>query len=342
MTKKVLFISIRNFGDAAIITRLVNRIKHKFEQVDILTREPFLAIFQSVDGISNIYTANFPVGTQKNFGIKELYTLMRVIYKLRANQYDLVLNNMGDFRENLLGWLINGQRNVSVKWHNLHPFNQLIRPGLHCLLTECINIPIDIINIYKVQDCIARYVNGINENICYLENLTPRARIGIHTGASQKSKFWYYQNWEYLINFLYNKFQERVIIFCSKDEINILTLIFAGMEDKIEFSCGSVEEFLNKLRQDINLFIGLDSFAVHAAAMQNVPHIIMLNGANDARVWKPLNGEVVQKEHSCPYFPCYNKPKCIGSPLEFTCMKQITPSMVIKKIEDIFSYKHKV
>lgn len=341
MIQKVLIISVRNFGDAAITTRLVNRIKHKFEQVDILTRKSFIPIFQSVSGVSNIHIANFPVGTQKNFGLKELYALVKLISKLRANQYDLVLNNIGDFRENLLGWLVKGRRNISVKWHAEHPFNQLIRSGFNCLLTDYIDIPGDVINIYQIQDLIAHYITGESDGVSHSEYFTSRGRVGIHTGASQKSKFWHYHNWEYLIDFLYNKFQNRVIVFCSKDEIDELTLIFSKIEDKIEFSCGSVDEFLNRLREDVDLFIGLDSFAVHAAEMQNVSYIIMLNGANDARVWKPLNGEIVQKEHSCPYFPCYNKPKCIGSPLEFACMKQITPSMVIKKIEDILSDKHK-
>lgn len=341
MQRKVLIISARNFGDSAIITRLLNQIKHKFDRVDILTRKGFKPIFENIHGVDNIYTSNFPMGTVKNFGFSDIFNLARIILKLRKNSYDLVINNIGDFRENLLGGLIGGEKNLSVSWSDGHPFNKLIRPGFRCLLTRCVDIPIEIYNVYEAQDFIAKTITK-EESYRIMPEEKKVSRVALHTGASQKSKLWEYANWIVLIDYLYARFQEKIIIFCTYSELEELEIVFDGVKDKIEFSCGSVSNFLERLRDEVDIFIGLDSFSIHAAAMQNVSNIIMLNGANDAKVWMPLNGEVVQKVHSCVYFPCYNKPKCLGSVEEYNCMRQISPEMVIEKIESILLAKRRI
>ena len=156
--------------------------------------------------------------------------------------------------------------------------------------------------------------------------------IGIHPMASQKTRFWEYENWSKLIDKLIDENQNiKISLFCSPDEFKEVSREFGLLRDKIEIIAISLSDFLNKLKA-IDLFIGLDSFSIHSAYVMGVKKIIMLNGANDARVWAPPSAHIIEASNSCPYHPCYNKPRCIGTNYEYNCMKAIKVEDVLERI----------
>lgn len=330
--KKILIISARNFGDSVIISKLIQNLTNNY-QIDILTRKEFIPIFKRIDNIANIYTANFPMGTMKNFNFIEGLKLLKQCIQLRDKHYDLVLNNVGDFRENFLGWLIHPKENISIKWHYSHPFNKLIHTGLHWTVNRYIKIPKDILNIYDVQKFIA---NSLSENcnqVTSKKEIHLRNKIAIHPMASQKTKFWQYKNWIEIVR-EFGVDENKIIIFCAPNEAEELKKEFSKVEDKIEIIAKNIDYFFETLKK-VDLFIGLDSFSIHAAYMMNVPNIIMLNGANDSRVWAPPNAIIMEGGKNCEYFPCYNKPKCLGKDFEYICIRSIQPIEVINKIKEI-------
>lgn len=329
----ILIISARNFGDAVILTELINNLNTNEFKIDILTRKEFIPIFNKISNISNIYTANFPMGTMKNFNFIEGIKLLKQCIELRMQHYDIVLNNVGDFRENFIGWLISPKENISIRFHNNHPFNKLIRNGLNWAVDKYIEIPNDILNIYNIQKFIASSL-CINPRHITLENQNRlHNKIAIHPIASQKTRFWQYINWIELINELVTS-EHKIIVFCAPNEVEELKKEFKQVEDKIEIIAKNIEYFLNTLKE-VDIFIGLDSFSIHAAHMMNVPNLIMLNGANNANVWAPPKTKVIEGGKNCEYFPCYNKPKCLGKDFEYICMKTITPIEVINKVKEI-------
>ena len=323
---KILLISARNFGDSVIITELIKNIPKNYK-IDILTRKEFIPIFKQLVNINNIYTANFPMGTIKNFNLQEAKKLLTVIKNIRKNDYDFVLNNVGDFRENLLGFLIS-KNNVSVKWSNKHPFVNLIRPGLSFLVKRFIEIPDSLLNIYDIQKFITFEIfDEVKENNMSIHQDKEQKYIAIHPIASQRTKFWKYENWVKLIQKI--QINEKIIVFCAPNEVDEIEKNFTLVREKIEIVAKDLDYFFNTLKK-VKLFIGLDSFSIHAAYMMNVPHLIMLNGANDSRVWAPPNTKVISGGYNCQYFPCYNKPKCMKKDFEYVCMNSIS-------VEEVYS-----
>lgn len=343
MKEKVLVISGRNFGDAIIVAYLIKKIKlsNPGLLIDVFTRPNFIGIFNSINKneINCVYTAEFPMGTVKNFGVKGFIALVKNIFNLRKNNYDFVINNIGDFRENILGRLISNAKNYAVIWPCNHPFSNLIRIGLTAIISNKINIPENILNIYQVQDYIAYYLSNkfSSENKLFKDNSRcyDYINIGVHPIASQKSRFWEYNNWVKLIENISNMDKKiNIFIFCSQKELNEVKCAFSTILDKIEFISLPLPQFLNKLKS-IDLFIGLDSFSIHSAYVMGVENIIMLNGANDARVWAPPTAHVIEAKNSCPYHPCYNMPKCLGTSYEYNCMKKIMIDDVLIKVKEI-------
>ena len=110
--------------------------------------------------------------------------------------------------------------------------------------------------------------------------------------------------------------------------------VFTEVSDKIEIVAENIEVFLKRL-EEVKLFIGLDSFSIHAAYYKNVPEKIMLNSANNAQIWAPPNTKVVEIGCECKYRPCYNRPKCKNTPFENSCINAIQVQDVIEAIESI-------
>lgn len=332
--KKILILSCRNFGDSVILVELIKNLGNDFE-VDILTRKEFMPIFSKEDKVNSIYTANFPMGTMKNFNFKESIRLLKMSLKLRKIDYDHVLNNIGDFRENFIGWVINAPQNISVKWPNNHPFRRLSRAGLDLLVGRYIQIPNNIFNIYEVQKYIAcelcKKIQPTKEIKNLQKNKNKINKLAIHPMASQKTRFWKYENWIEVIK-EFGRVDNRVIVFCAPHEVKELKFVFHEVENSIEIVAKSIDIFLDTLKS-INVFVGLDSFSIHAAYMMDVPNLIMLNGANDARIWAPPKAEVLGGGKNCEFFPCYNRPKCLGKEFEYICMETITPNEVINAIK---------
>jgi heptosyltransferase-3 len=332
--KKILLIAARNFGDGVIITELIKQFYINGYQIDILTRKEFKPIFYHANYKVNIFTANFPMGTMKNFDYNSLIHLIKLCYKLRSNNYDFVLNNVGDFRENIIGWYIKPKKNISILWDDLHPYKRLIRPGMNLLVDEFIKIPSNILNIYDVQKFIANSILActIKDQELLIHKSTTNI-IAIHPMASQKTRFWEHKNWIEVIK-EFGTTENKILVFCAPNEVKELKYEFKDVEEKIEIVAKDLNYFFNKLKE-VDLFIGLDSFSIHSAYMMNVPNLIMLNGANDSRVWAPPKTKVLEGGKNCEYFPCYNKPKCIGKDFEYICMKSIKPQEVINTIKDI-------
>ncbi|SHF61040.1 glycosyltransferase family 9 protein [Vibrio gazogenes] len=332
---KILIISARNFGDSVIITHLIENINTDNLYIDVLTRKEFIPIFRHCKCIHKIYTENFPMGTSKKFNIINAISLLKRILNLRKYNYDMVFNNIGDFRENFLGWSIGSKENISVKWYESHPVNSIIRSGFHIFVDKYIEIPKNILNIYQVQKYIKFKLFGgsdstenIIQSMDYSFNI-----IAIHPYASQRSKFWEYENWIQLIE-QFGTEERKVIVFCSPSERDELDCAFSSVKKKIFIVAKGIDEFLETLKC-VTVFIGLDSFSIHAAYMMNVPNLIMLNGANDSRVWAPPMVEVFGGGSNCEHYPCYNKPKCIGKEYEYICMRSIKTDDIVKKIREM-------
>lgn len=333
---KILIIQARNFGDAVISTQIINSIGFSFPdiKIDIFTKMCFRDIFINNPFIDNIYFSNFPCGTNKNFSIKETLNLIKQINILRKHKYAKVINNIGDFREILIGRLINPEINCTIKWEEGHIFNFLIRRGLYDLADEVICINKEIINIYEAQK---HFINQLGCKISsapqiFLDDKIIKTNIiGIHPFASQKSRMWEWEKWKNLVKKLSKHFD--VWIFSSfNDKKKVEEIFEKELKNKtIKLKVSNLKDFFLNLSK-LKLLIGLDSFSIHAAYAVGVQSI-MLNGSNNYKIWQPENCSVISHDNLCDYYPCYNKPKCIGKKFEYICMRSIEEIDVLNVLE---------
>ena len=322
---KTLFLEARNFGDAIIKNTLLSEygVGHPDEQIDVWSKEQFADIFARNTRIHKFHASGFPIAGLKSWNI---IALLRKIWSLRKEHYDLAIDTVGDFRERFLLWLIRPKRIVSLERERGNPFNRLIRRGLSCLV-EPVIIPKDMVNVYTQLAYLLTYL-GVQKQTHKLHrssvNQTPKT-IGIHPFASQECKLWDWKKW----NVLYEKLLEKgygICFFSSpKERENLERHIKIHGDTKI--IAGNLQEFLKALQQ-VDLLICLDSFAVHASYSLGV-RSIMLNGANDFHIWQTPLTRVVAGSSDCGYWPCYNKPKC----KDYMCIHSIEVQNIISALK---------
>jgi heptosyltransferase-3 len=345
VSNKYLVLQCRNLGDAIISTGLINSLGKSLEgiSIDVFTKYSFKAIFDNNPYINRLFFANFPMGSPKGINIKTLLVLFKQIYRLRKHNYDVCLNREGDFRENLIGKLLRPDRNISVIWSGNHVYNSMIRKGFSRLIDYAIHIPEEIVNVYSANDYVAAqlgctslesskiFLNAdSSKNTCSSNNKI----VAIHPGASKKNKLWSYDKWNKLISKLVLQGFHVWIFGTPSQKANMQAIFRESIDEKyVILQTGSLSEFFVKV-SFAKLLIGLDSFSVHAGYALNVP-VIMLNGANDHRIFKPPHANVIAKGNVCAYYPCCNKPKCLGSKSEYICMNSIEVDDVMAIINNL-------
>jgi len=324
--KKILIIVQPAYGDSIMLKSILDNVIAGSYEIDVLTKEKFKDIFSTVQSLSNVICGDFPIWYNKHFCIASSVSGW---YKARMQKYDIVLDYIGDFRDRYIGYFCGGKKFITVERADGHPFNNLIRRGLGCLADEKIFIPGDVVNIYDQIKFVFEQIgfnfrenSRISKGRCEI--------IGLHPFASQECRKWSFENWRFLIKKLL-EYGKKIILFGAPNERKVLEEQFGMYGKRVELFTGSLQEFMNKLTE-LDLLIGLDSFSIHAAYAAGVRNI-MINGANDYRMWQtPLTTVVHAHEGSCKYWPCYNKPKCNG---KYECINSIIVEDVIEKVMEL-------
>lgn len=337
--KRVLLIQGRDFGDAIISTQLINTIGFNNENliIDIFTKPIFKSIYKQNPYINKIICANFPLGKNRNINCKSIYKFIKTIYKLRSEKFDYVINTIGDIRENLIGSIITPKNNISVRWDKSHPFRNYIKDGRGIFLDKSILIKKNNINVYNI-------INEICKNLGYNRIRSAKVFnklisfnkdsniIAIHPFTKKIINRLSFNKWRILIEYL--RKNHNVWIFCSPSEKQYAENEFKNLlNNKVLIKSDDLANFLINLSHT-KLLIGLDSFAVHAAYAVGT-NSIMINGANNYKIWRPPNSVVISNGKYCPYYPCYNNPKCIGENYEYICMKSVSIEIIINTIKKI-------
>ena len=319
----MLIIAQRNYGDAIMLSAMLERNIADNISVHVLSKKEFRSIFEANDKIAKTYYVNFPIASYKGVNLlKEIAVLLEI----RGEKYDVVLDYVGDFRERILGWLCDGRDFVSVFRGKV--FSNLVRGGMEFLPNKICRLNNDCVNVYEQIKFI---LESVGLKICYKNTdiIEQRGIVGIHLSASQECKLWKNNKWHSVVDKLEST-GKKIYIFGAPNERKVLEEQFGDLVDeRVEIFTGTLDEFMVKLKE-LDVLIGLDSFSVHAAYATGVPNI-MICGANDYRMWQtPLTKVVAPKKGCCPYWPCYNKPKCSG---RFSCIESISVDDVLNTLQ---------
>lgn len=185
------------------------------------------------------------------------------------------------------------------------------------------------------------WINEQDENIVkdYLKNISNK-KVIVQACSRLSYKNWIEAYWVSIIKYLVNE-QNMQIFFAggASDYSYYDSILKQAGNLKIQpinicgkFSVGESFAFI----KNTDMFIGIDSGLVHAAAAMDIPSIL-INGPTSLERWAPRskNCTVISMADKFPCHPCYlqkgSKKKCRRRTPD--CILAITPEIVINAIE---------
>lgn len=335
--EKLLILDCRNFGDSVVGLGLVEALSQSFPgiQIDALTRPQFASMRLNHPAILNVECAAFPMGTMKNFDAPAALGLLSTSAKLRARKYDAVVNIVGDFRENTLGYLINRKANWGPVWSDGHP----ILNGIKCLgkglPVHPVLIEKEAVSVYGAVDKVARALGATvaarprlyNSSKQPIRKQRVSGLVGMHMSASQQCRKWPAANWVELGMRLIRA-GKHLRMYCSPAEHSTFAGEYSAllMTGQAELISGTLDQFFESLAE-CALVVAHDSFALHVAYALDVPRIV-INGPNLMPVWAPPGTVMLQENHGLSCYPCFNRPQCESGPEPYACIRKVQVGMV--------------
>lgn len=325
--KTLCLISGRNLGDITISSIYFRQLVESncADHYLVWTRPSTSFLFEDLYNCK-IITSDFPVGTTRGKLFFSIFSMIKAAILVRREKVTWSIDYVGDFRERIFARLAGSSRHFFIGWAPNHAHNQIIRNpfgvGLALTLT-----PVNVPNVYDAyQQFNNRLLNlsGISNILPTPVNVLPikshPITIGLHPFASQVCREWPASSWAFLAKKLLEA-GLKVIAFGAPGQYSSLEIIFAGISDRIKFITKPLPDFARELKQ-VDILVGLDSFSVHMAEKLGV-NSVFINGSNDPMLFSPPHSVVVKSSGQCIAWPCYNKPKCIGTKYEYVCIRSI-------------------
>ncbi|MBL9138410.1 MAG: glycosyltransferase family 9 protein [Verrucomicrobiales bacterium] len=336
MSQRWLFLAARNFGDALISAGLVARVAASFpkDRIEVWTRPQFVDLFRETGGAAEFHVSQFPVGTRKNFGLVEAVRLVVTIGRLRRRRFDVVVNDVGDFRECALVRTLGARRQAAPIWPRRHPALKVFRRwGTHRLVNWPLEVPADVVNIYDVREFVARSLGCPEQTESRVPRRPKFGRVGLHPFATKDCRQWPWDSWRNLARQLASTGQ-TVVAFGSVQERAVLEREFDG--EPVTISSGSLVEFLRAL-DGLDVLVALDSFGIHAASARRTP-AVHINGASNHLLWRPPEVRGLVNGGQCPHHPCYCRPKCPAPGIErYACIHGISWQSVLAEVRSVLA-----
>ena len=329
----VCLIAGRNFGDNIIWSDLLRELVAAgyAQSYVVWTRPQTACMYQGIDDCE-IVCSSFPVGTNKQFGVRQLGRFLSAAARIRARRPTVTLDFVGDFRERIFARLVGG-RHLRIGWQAEHPHSRLIRnpfgPG-----KSLVTVPAEIPNAYvgyrlMMGALLPSLGSEPSSRQRFDLSTRPRGplRVALHPLASQAYSRWPAERWIDLTDRLLRS-GALVTAFGAPAERAQLQGMFASCAGKVAVFAGSIEDFAAEVAKQ-DLLIGLNSFAVHMAHSRGIPSI-MINAGNDPRIWGPPSCTVLASAGGCPTYPCFNAPRCVGSDHQYACINSVSATQVFE------------
>ena len=170
-------------------------------------------------------------------------------------------------------------------------------------------------------------------------SLVAKKYFVISVGTGDVNREWPLEKWRILLKYLNSFFPSQQINFfvfvgMGKREYERILALLESIPDRGISLCNrlSIPELMQIIR-NARVFIGLESFAGHIAAMYKVPQVSIMHGATRQRHWEPFSNPyctVVRKNIECS--PCYFPSQC---QYQNACM-EISAEIVLQKVKEKF------
>jgi heptosyltransferase-3 len=324
-----------------ISTKIVESLGAKYGKgsVDVWTRRESREIFVGNPFVRNIYVSVFPIRIPGRSYVKAVFGSALKSLALRRKGYQITLSTSGDIRETLLQRLAGGKQ-IAPVFSRDHDHCKMIRLGHLRVVNRAVQIPDKLVNKYEIVNELIRSL-GLSpmpprlysvSAVPYVRKPDAR-RVGLHIGAFQAIKTLPVSRWSELAKSLVDNSQ-LVTVFSEPGGLpSEIAQRFQSIGSRVRLVSGDLNLFLTELTE-CRLLIAGDTFAIHAANAISV-QTLMLSGSIPP-IFAPPKSYTLEGRGTCGNQPCWNKPTCLGTENEISCLKAITPSEIseVVKLEE--------
>jgi len=345
MERLACLIVARYLGDGVIQSNFLRRLAERgYARRYVVWTRPQMAFF--FEGIPDctVVSSPFPIATIKQFRLRAALDFLRAAREISRQRPSVTIDMIGDARERLFARLAGSPRHAHIGWATDHPFNRLIRNPLG-RAKPAITVPATMLNVYDAYYLMLEHLTpsapgNVSRSIVSAKNRLRRngknhACVGLHPLASQRSKLWPFERWAILARELL-RMDVEVTVFGAPQERTQLETIFSQIITQVSIVTDPLPGMARAV-ETIDVAVGLDSFFVHQAASDGTPSIVLMGG-NHPAIWVPPNGNVLSGSGGCVHYPCFNKPKCLGSKTEFACIKSISVENVLDAVRSALAH----
>lgn len=324
-SNKILVFELWGIGDVVLSTGLLQVLRKAFlnSEITLLAKEHAKSILFTNGSVDKFIVYDFPWTKFKrkyHLWRWDWLGLIRLVKRLRAEKFDLILDARGDIRNNFLSFLIGAKRRIGYDWtgggyfltdivkckqKNLHRVDAWANLIKHLGLKD--------INVNPVIMISEEEKRWVDEFFQSEEIDKEKLIIGIHPGARIKTRRWPLDRFGKVADYVIDTYKAKVIVFIDPegtgDDISI-----KGKYMSMKLSLRQLIAVLPKL----GLFICNDGGPMHLAAAAGVP-IVSIFGPTEPKWFGPYGQKdavVIKKNFSCR--PCFDrcslrKPACLES-----------------------------
>jgi heptosyltransferase III len=324
----IIFLSFRGAGDAMIMTEMLNKYEGEFKNhnITIVTWSKNSFIFSELIITHKLLVVPFP---NKNKYINFIISCFKIARLFQGKSYDLAINFSGDIKENSYLLFVKAAKKISPLWSRSNKQNNIITMPIFRNKYD-IYISSELNNIYKIYEYIFSVVFNIKTiNTPPFKNLTKVNSIGLFPFSAQACRDWPLEKWDLLAQKLINCGYDVYFISSEKDCSLISNLESLDLGALIYKDINNDVFQLNKI---IDFSICLDSFSTHLSHFLRVPSLTLF-GASHPELFLTTTTKSVSTDGDCNFYPCYNKPKCINSPQQYSCVTSISVDQVLSIFE---------
>ena len=332
---KLLIIEIWSIGDLIMITPLLIALRNKLPTVEItLLSKSYASELLKYSPVNKYVFFDFPwtrfAGKYKVWKWNWL-GLLKLIKRLREEKYDLSLDARGDFRNNLLSFLIGAKRRIGYDWTGggyfltdvaQFDYNNGHRVDAWLNLLNYLGIKVEspkpYLSVAKDEEEWAESFlreKGIGEGDLV---------IGIHPGARIKTRCWPLDRFAEVADYIKDNYKSKIIVFIEPDDY--------GQDIPIKKEHLKVKVSLRQLIaliKQLNLLICNDGGAMHIATAVDTPVVAIFGPTNP--VWFGPYGNnhsiIIKEDIKCR--PCFDYCKY----KEPFCITKISVEEVLKEVD---------
>ncbi len=246
--------------------------------------------------------------------------MFRTIGRVRARNFDLILDARGDIRNNVLSFFIGGKRRIGYDWM-----------GGGFFLTDVL------CKSYKSKHRVDAWVNILDHlgakvekprpylyvpeeylrwADSFLSEHAPQGKhlvIGIHPGAGVKTRCWPIDRFAKLGEYVMDAYNARIIVFIEPEGYGE----DFPMQREFLRAKVSLQEMIALIKK-IDILLCNDSGAMHIATVVNTPVVALFGPGDVKRIepYKNTEASIIRKDFAC--CPCfdnckYNRVMCLDA-----------------------------